>query len=121
MAAQALEKLSRGEVARWGRDFDLLLTPTSAILPPVAGAILEAQHAAPDQPVPDVVGSVSFAAFGNVTGLPSLSLPLHWTADDLPVGAMFTGGPFDEATLLRLGAQLEQARPWRDLTPEARL
>ena len=36
------------EVARWGRDFDVLLTPTSAILPPVAGAILEAQHATPD-------------------------------------------------------------------------
>ncbi len=55
LAARTLELLSRREVARWGRDFDVLLTPTSAILPPVAGAILEAQHAAPDQPVLDVV------------------------------------------------------------------
>ena len=74
---QALEKLSRREVARWGRDFDLLLTPTSAILPPLAGSVLEAQHAAPDAPVPEVVASVSFTAFGNVTGQPAISLPLH--------------------------------------------
>ena len=47
VAARALELLSRREVARWGRDFDVLVTPTSAILPPVAGATMEAQHAAP--------------------------------------------------------------------------
>ncbi|HEX8715279.1 MAG TPA: amidase, partial [Solirubrobacteraceae bacterium] len=45
LAARSLELLSRDEVARWGRDFDVLLTPTSAILPPAAGSIMEAQHA----------------------------------------------------------------------------
>lgn len=119
IAAQALEKLSRREMARWGHDFDVLLTPTSAILPPVAGSILEAQLAAPDQPLPEVVGSVSFTAFGNVTGQPAISLPLHWTPEGLPVGVQLTGAPFDEQTLLRLGAQLEQARPWADRSPLA--
>ena len=114
VAAQTLEKLSRREVARWGRDFDLLLTPTSAIMPPLAGAVLEAQHAVPEQPVLDVVASVSFAGFGNITGLPAISLPLYWTDEGLPVGTMLTGAPFDEATLLRLGAQLEEARPWAE-------
>jgi amidase len=118
-AGQALEKLSRREVARWRRDFDVLLTPTSGILPPLAGATLAAQLAAPDQPVPDVIASVAFTAFGNITGLPSLSLPLHWTPEGLPVGIMLTGAPFDEVTLLRLGAQLEHARPWADRTPLA--
>jgi amidase len=112
VAAQKLERLSRREVARWGRDFDLLLTPTSGILPPPSGQILAAQHAAPDQPVFETVSSVCFTAFGNVTGLPSISLPLHWTEEGLPVGTMLTGAPFDEATLIRLGAQLEAARPW---------
>jgi amidase len=116
-AARTLELLSRREVARWGRDFDVLLTPTSAILPPLAGSILEAQHAAPDQPVSDVVASVSFTAFGNVTGLPAISLPLHATDDGLPVGVQLTGGPWQEATLIRLSAQLEQAVPWADRTP----
>ncbi len=117
VAARQLELLSRQEVARWGRDFDVLLTPTSAILPPVAGSILAAQHAAPDQPVPDVVGSVSFTAFGNVTGLPAVSLPLHWTAEDVPVGVQLTAGPFADAQLLQLSAQIEQARPWADRRP----
>jgi amidase len=117
VGAQALEKLSRREVARWGRDFDLLLTPTSAILPPLASAVLAAQHAAPEQPVLDVVASVSFCAFGNITGLPAISLPLYWSDEGLPVGTMLTGGPFDEAALLRLGAQLEAARPWADRVP----
>jgi amidase len=114
VAVQRLERLSRREVARWGADFDLLLTPTSAILSPSTGSILTAQHAAPDQPVFDTIRSVCFTAFGNITGLPSISLPLHWTEEGLPVGAMLTGAPFDEATLLRLGAQLEKARPWAD-------
>ena len=120
VAARKLERLSRQEVAHWGRDFDVLLTPTSAILPPQAGAILAAQHAAPEQPTFEVVASVSFTAFGNVTGLPSISLPLHWSAEGLPVGTMLTGAPFDEATLIRLATQLETARPWADrLAPAA--
>jgi amidase len=117
LAARTLERLSRQEVARWGRDFDVLLTPTSAILPPLAGATLEAQHTTPDAPVPDVVASVSFTAFGNVTGLPAVSLPLHRTSDGLPVGVQLTGAPWDEATLIRLSAQLEQAMPWAEIHP----
>jgi amidase len=117
LAVRSLELLSRRETARWGRDFDVLVTPTSAILPPVAGAILEAQLAAPDQPVLDVVRSVSFTAFGNITGLPSVSLPLHWSEQGLPVGVMLTGGPWQDGALLSLAAQLETARPWRERRP----
>lgn len=114
VAVQKLERLSRREVARWGKDFDLLLTPTSAILPPPTGQILTEQHAAPDQPVFDTVRSVCFSAFGNITGLPGISLPLHWTDEEVPVGVMLTGAPFGEAALIRLGAQLEAARPWAE-------
>ena len=117
LAARTLELLSRREVARWGRDFDVLVTPTSAIVPPVAGAILEAQHAAPDQPVLDVVRSVSFTAFGNVTGLPAVSLPLHWSDAGLPVGVQLVAGPWQEASLIALAAQLEQASPWAERRP----
>jgi amidase len=117
LAARALELLSRQEVARWGRDFDVLLTPTSAILPPQAGATLAAQHATPEAPVMDVVASVSFTAFGNVAGLPAISLPLHRTEADVPVGVQLTAAPWDEATLIRLSAQLEQALPWADRRP----
>jgi amidase len=117
LAARTLELLSRQEVARWGRDFDVLVTPTSAILPPTAGSIMEAAHAAPEAPVADVVASVSFTAFGNVTGLPAISLPLHRTDGDIPVGVQLTGRPWDEATLIALSAQLEQALPWAERRP----
>jgi amidase len=119
LAARTLELLSRREVARWGRDFDVLLTPTSAILPPQAGAVLEAQHAAPDQPVLDVVASVAFTAFGNVSGLPAVSLPLHWTDADVPVGVQLTAGPWQDAALLALASQVEEARPWAERRPSA--
>jgi amidase len=117
LAARTLELLSRKEIARWGRDFDVLLTPTSAILPPQAGSILETQHAAPDQPVLDVVASVAFTAFGNVTGLPAVSLPLHWTDAGLPVGVQLTAGPWQDSLLIALAAQIERARPWGDRRP----
>jgi amidase len=120
VAVRKLEKLCRQEVAHWGRDFDVLLTPTSAILPPLAGAVLAAQHANPEGPVFETVASVCFTAFGNVTGLPSFSLPLHSSGQGLPVGTMLTGAPFDETTLIRLASQLETARPWADrLAPVA--
>ena len=53
----------------------------------------------------------------NVTGQPSLSLPLGMSRDGLPIGMMFTARYSDEATLFRLAAQLEQARPWSDRHP----
>jgi amidase len=117
LAARQLELLSRREVARWGRDFDVLVTPTSAILPPVAGATMEAQHATPDAPVFDVVASVSFTAFGNITGLPAVSLPLHWTEEGVPVGVQITAGPWEEARLIALSSQIEAARPWAERRP----
>jgi amidase len=52
-----------------------------------------------------------------VTGAPSISLPLAWSEDGLPIGMAFTARFADEAMLLRLAAQLEEARPWFDRRP----
>jgi amidase len=53
----------------------------------------------------------------NMTGQPSLSLPLHQSESGLPIGMMFTGRYADEATLLRLAGQLEKELPWKDRKP----
>ena len=60
----------------------------------------------------------AFPAVYNVTGQPSVSVPLWWTASGLPIGTMLVGRPADEATLISLAAQLEEARPWAHRHPE---
>jgi amidase len=48
----------------------------------------------------------------NATGQPAISLPLGWSADGLPVGVQLVAAPGRDDVLLRVAAQLEQARPW---------
>jgi amidase len=60
---------------------------------------------------------IPFTPIANITGEPSMSLPLHWSDGGLPVGMMFTAKLAQEAVLFRLAAQLEQARPWADKKP----
>jgi Asp-tRNA(Asn)/Glu-tRNA(Gln) amidotransferase A subunit family amidase len=58
-----------------------------------------------------------YTSIYNVTGQPAVSVPLHWTGGDLPIGVMLVGRMSDEATLISLSAQLEAARPWADRHP----
>lgn len=58
-----------------------------------------------------------FTAMFNISGQPAISLPLAWSDAGLPVGVQLVGRYADEATLLRLAAQLEQIFPWAARTP----
>jgi amidase len=58
-----------------------------------------------------------FTAIYNITGQPSISVPLHTSSDGLPVGVMLSGRPAQETTLISLAAQLEAMQPWRDRHP----
>ena len=58
-----------------------------------------------------------FTAMFNFSGQPAASVPLHWTADGLPVGVQFAARFGDEATLFRLAAQLGQAKLSKDKRP----
>jgi amidase len=59
----------------------------------------------------------AFTAAFNITGQPAVSLPLHWSDAGLPVGVQFVGGPWQEALLVRVASQLEQASPWSERRP----
>jgi len=58
-----------------------------------------------------------FTQMFNMTGQPAVSLPLHWTADGVPIGVSLIGRPAGEGPLIALSAQLEEARPWTGRTP----
>jgi amidase len=113
-ALTGLQRATRRAVAATA-PYDVVLTPTLAQLPAPVGWFREAGD--PRAEFDRMIGWTPFTAVYNTTGQPAVSLPLHWTPDGLPVGVMLVGRPADEATLLRLSAQLEQARPWRDRHP----
>lgn len=95
--------------------YDVVLTPTLATLPLPVGALRDDAD-----PLADFEAQKRFTPFTslwNVTGMPAISLPLHQSADGLPIGVMLAARPADEATLLALAAQLEQALPWKDRRP----
>lgn len=58
------------------------------------------------------LAAVPFTQLANVTGVPAMSVPLHWCEDGLPLGVQFVGTHGDEGKLFSLAAQLEQAQPW---------
>ena len=99
----------------WFEDFDVILTPTVATLPPKIGV------QSPTGPYQEVRKSVvDFAAFTapmNVAGAASMSVPVQWTDGGLPVGSMFSGRRGDDGLLLALAYELEDAQPWIDRKP----
>lgn len=104
-----LQIRARKIVAFWA-DHDLLLTPSLAALPAPLGWDTEPED--PAEQFDRAVRFTPFTAAFNVTGQPAVSLPLHWNEDGIPVGVQLVGPPNDEALLLRISSQLEEARPW---------
>ena len=60
---------------------------------------------------------VPYTQLANLTGRPAMSVPLHWTSDDIPLGVQFVGPLGSEPLLISFAAQLERAAPWWDRRP----
>jgi amidase len=115
MAVRTIQSASR-DVCKFFVDYDVLLTPVLAE-PPVNIGTFDAPESNPMQAWERVVAFAPFTATFNATGQPAMSVPLYWNGDNLPVGTHFAGRFGDEATLFRLAAQLEEARPWATRRP----
>ena len=104
------------EFAGFFERHDVWLTPTMATLPPKHG-YLDVNMDEIEVYFERVWTFNTAGPIYNVSGNPAISLPLHWSAEGLPVGMMFGARFGDEATLFRLAAQIEAARPWRERPP----
>jgi amidase len=109
-----LQAYARRVVAFW-EEVDVVLTPTLA-LPPVRIEWQEAAGGGLEQLLRNLEFT-PFTAVANLTGLPAMSVPLHWSDEGLPIGVQAVGPPAGDALLLRLAAQIEEARPWVDRRP----
>jgi amidase len=114
-AVMRLQTAARRIVTFWD-EIDVVLTPTLALPPVPIGWQLEGIDGAVEQLHRNTVFT-PFTAIANLTGQPAMSLPLHVGGDGLPIGVQAIGAPAREATLLRLAAQIEAARPWHERRP----
>jgi len=137
MALREWNKASRA-MGQFFTKYDIYLTPTIAQPPaPIGsltpkpiemfaskimnilglGGLLKASGIV-DQLAVQSLSQVPFTQLANLTGIPAMSVPLHWGQDGLPYGVQFMAAFGQEALLFRLAAQLEKAKPWFNKWPE---
>ncbi|HUS66328.1 MAG TPA: amidase [Kofleriaceae bacterium] len=104
-------QLNARQIARFWKDHDLFMTPTTAEPAPLLGSF----DAPAGDPVRPIYRAAEFAPFTppwNATGQPAISLPLHRTEAGLPIGVQLVAAYAREDLLLRVAAQLEDAHPF---------
>jgi amidase len=119
LGVESLQRVAR-TVAAWFEHHDVWITPTLGSPPPPLGELVGTE----DDPLAGNRNAGRHLMFdgelANVTGHPAMSIPFGWDGDGLPIGLHVLGRFGDEATLLRLATQLEEARPWADRWPDQR-
>jgi amidase len=106
------DMLSR-RILDWFGDADLWLTPTVARVPPRVG---ELDRGSPDKTFEAAAVLGAFTAPFNITGQPAASIPAGLTSGGLPIGVQLAGRPDQDATVLAVCRELEEAMPWRHLS-----
>ena len=129
------------EVARimgsFHKKWDIYMTPTCAVPPVKIGELKPALYEMTGMKIINSLGAgkilvasgmdkktaikslekTPFTQLANFTGQPAMSVPLHWTPENLPVGVQFIAPFGDEKTLFRLAGRLEERFPWFDKRP----
>jgi amidase len=103
-------------VARFMTTHDVILSPTMCAPPPRLG-VLDMSTTDNAAYATALFASIGFTSLFNWSGNPAMSVPLAMSASGLPLGVQFAARFGEEATLFRLGAQLEAAQPWAGRRP----
>ena len=112
-ALQAMTRFERSVIRQFAH-VDAVLTPALAMTPRPLGWY-DREDA--ERNFEQQCQYTPFTSFVNVAGLPAITLPVHMTADGLPMGAQLIGRPGGEHTLLSIGAQLQRRLRWQERHP----
>ena len=104
------------KVRRFFHGYDVLITPTLG-QPHLPISVFDLSNEDIEAYTRQLFSFAAFSSLFNITGQPAITLPLHWNNEGLPIGVQLAARFGDEATLLRLVAQLERARFWFDRRP----
>lgn len=117
-AVKETQHLCRRVVEAFVDNFDLLVTPTMACLPPPIGAWRAGTEEDPLMALLNSYPMAVFTSLFNVTGQPAISIPIHYDrATGLPVGVQIVAAPWREDLLLQVAHTLERVHPWADRHP----
>ncbi len=114
-AIRIVQALARG-FGRFFERYDLLLVPSLAGPPPTLG-LFDQNDTDLDRHLALVSAHIPFMPLANMSGCPAMTLPLHQSSENLPLGSMFMAPFGGEAELIRLAGELEQAKPWFERVP----
>jgi len=114
-AVADFDRMARG-IADFFDSHDIWLTSTLGE-PPLPLGTFDSPADNPMEGFGRAAPFVPYTPILNATGQPGMSVPLYWSDEGLPIGTHFVAPFGDEATLFRLAAQLEEARPWANKRP----
>ncbi|TMV67109.1 amidase, partial [Thioclava sp. BHET1] len=97
--------------------YDLYMSPTTDEIAPPLGH-LSGEGRGLEEFYDRFWAHAPLTAVFNASGCPAMSVPLHWTAEGLPVGVQFGAAYGADALLFSLAGQLEQAAPWAGRWPD---
>jgi len=103
----------------WLTRYDVILSPVLGHVPADLGFV--SGNVSFETLQARLLSYVGYTPLHNVAGAPAMSVPLHWTADGLPVGVHFAGRIGGEKRLFELAYQLEAAQPWAHRKPPTSL
>ena len=101
-------------VYQFFKNYDILITPTTAVPPFKLGKMFPERIAGKSV---SPIGWMPFAFPFNMTWNPAASIPCGWTKDGLPLGMQIVGRKWDELTVLQVSKAFEEIAPWQDKRP----